>query len=357
MEDSQVTLTARCLCNTHVFESITPKSSLPLAASVCHCTSCRHLTGALCLVCALWPNENEDLSCLKRYSFSPNIDIFSCAKCSTQLFCRDVHTLVPEVLTGALDNTDKLIKYDRHIFVGDTKDGGSSIWFRKNVDGEPIKTWDQHANESKELLELWPASPQNTIDQPVSSELVPIWCHCRGVQLFLESGHDLIGGTSKIPSNPPDLKTGKYITSLDACDSCRLCLGADLICWTFVPMDHILPSAEATSSDLRFHNISELQDAVARKDPQLGTLSIYKSSENVARYHCSSCSATLFYTEQGRPGQVDIAIGVLDHPSGARAEGLLSWDYSHVDHEQDARGGWREWLVKSALEAASTRTD
>lgn len=35
-------------------------------------------------------------------------------------------------------------------------------------------------------------------------------------------------------------------------------------------------------------------------------------------------------------GHVDIAAGLLEHPSGARAKGLLSWHYGQA--------GWKMWL-------------
>ncbi|KAM5383781.1 hypothetical protein ACJZ2D_001770 [Fusarium nematophilum] len=355
MEDENVTITARCLCNTHVFTSTLPRSSLPLVAPACHCTSCRHLSGALCSVAAPWPNPDEDLSRLKRYSFSPNLVTFSCETCSSQLFCRDAKTgRATYVVTGALDNVENLVTYGRHVFVGDTKDGGSSVWLRKDASGNPIRNWEQRASKSKELLHPWPTQPIEA-ESLVTQEPTPIWCHCKGVQLLLNSGLDLAAGTDKIMSDKPDPKTGKYITHFDACDSCRLGVGADLIYWAFAPIDHLSFSSESSSQDSTFQNIHELRDAVERRDHRVGTLSIYSSSKGVYRYHCATCSASLFFTEEGYPDQVDIAIGVLDHPTGARAEGLLLWDYAHVDHQQDTKGGWREGLVRRALEEARVR--
>lgn len=47
-------------------------------------------------------------------------------------------------------------------------------------------------------------------------------------------------------------------------------------------------------------------------------------------------------------GHVDIAAGLLEHPSGARAKGLLSWHYGgRASWMEDVAGGWRESFVKN----------
>ncbi len=83
MADEHVSLTAQCLCKKHTFTAPVPAAALPLEASCCHCTSCRHATGSLYFVDVEWPNPEEDLSSLKKYSLSKNINIFFCGTCST----------------------------------------------------------------------------------------------------------------------------------------------------------------------------------------------------------------------------------------------------------------------------------
>lgn len=77
-----VTLTAECLCKAHIFTTDVSKSQLPIKVSTCHCTSCRHLTGALYSSNAPWPGEREEVvnSGLKVYRFSEKIDV-SCFVC------------------------------------------------------------------------------------------------------------------------------------------------------------------------------------------------------------------------------------------------------------------------------------
>jgi hypothetical protein len=359
MADEQVTIRARCLCNSHTFTAPVSKQSLPLTASLCHCTSCRHSSGALFVADVPWPNKDEDLSKLKSYSFSSNTTIFSCGTCSTQMFAQASHLDGTIVFTGALENTPGLVRYGNHIFVGDTKDGGASTWLVNGPDGATLSRWVEREGSSQELSASWPErskhAPINEASGAVASpDLTPLWCHCRGVQFFLKSGKDLASGTDKRLNGQPEKGTGRYTTHIDACDSCRMAHGvADLIHWAFVPLDHLYYSpddAEQASGPLQ--TIHDLRDAVARKDPGIGTLAIYRSSERAERYHCSNCSATIFYTEHDLPDQADIAIGVLDHPDGARAEGLLAWDRSLMDHIKDTKGGWREGLASKYLDEA-----
>lgn len=306
-----------------------------------------------------WPNKDEDLSTLKRYSFSSNTDIFSCGTCSSQMFVRGSHTDGVAVFTGALENTPNLVRYDNHTFVGDTKDGGASTWLAKGPDGTTQTRWAERYKSSQEFSGSWSerskhASSVRASDAVASPDFTPLRCHCRGVQLFLKSGIDLASGTEKKLNGKPESKTGRYTTHIDACDSCRMALGSDLVHWAFVALDHLYYSVEeAEQGPPPFQNIHDLRDTVARKDPKIGTLAMYRSSEKAERYHCSNCSATIFYTEHGLPDQADIAIGVLDHPDGARAEGLLAWDRSLIDHINDTKGGWREGLTAKYLHEAN----
>jgi hypothetical protein len=72
----------------------------------------------------------------------------------------------------------------------------------------------------------------------------------------------------------------------------------------------------------------------------------------VYRYFCSVCSASFFVIngQASDPGTIDVAVGVLHHPDGARAEGLLAWEYSEIGFATDGAGGWREELNRQALE-------
>jgi hypothetical protein len=85
------------------------------------------------------------------------------------------------------------------------------------------------------------------------------------------------------------------------------------------------------------------------------TLKSFKSSENVTRYHCGSCGATVFYTADTRPEVIDVAVGLLRAPSGARAEEWLDWR-TRISFEGDAKHARLLKNFKEGLEAWGERT-
>lgn len=365
MADDQVTVTARCLCKTHVYETTVPRSSLPLLGDACHCNSCRHARGSMYLVTTKWPNPKQELAALHKYAFGPNLDEYSCATCGTPMFCLGTKPgAEPSVILGCLDNTPGLVKYDRHIFVGDTKDGGATAWLRENpLDGGVCKRfrgWDEEARGPvEELPQEWPAPSGSTATahaDPVagqklaSPERTPVWCHCRGVDLVLRSAVDMAARPTEELPLWVEPTTCKYLASTECCDSCRLAFGCDLVNWTFPPLSHIAFADGGAGAFPK--TVSELKERVDAKDPRMGTLKYYQSSPDVERYFCSRCAASVFYTVHDRPDMVDLAVGLLEHPDGARAEGLLAWNFGEVFWQADVAGGWREGFAKK-VEAES----
>src|SRR6187549_1619641 len=105
MAEEAISVTAQCLCKAKTFNASVPASALPLQATCCHCTSCRHQTGSLYFVDVDWPNPEEDISSLEKYAFSKNTNIFFCGTCSTPMFCRGTGPgAAPGVITAALQN-------------------------------------------------------------------------------------------------------------------------------------------------------------------------------------------------------------------------------------------------------------
>lgn len=88
--------------------------------------------------------------------------------------------------------------------------------------------------------------------------------------------------------------------------------------WAFVPASNIkLPHGESFSSI------------------EFGTLKSFRSSDRVTRYFCGHCGAMVFWTGEDRPELIDVAVGLLDAESGARAEDWLKWitmRVSFVEH-------------------------
>ena len=341
-----VLLTARCHCEKHVFTTSIPSSALPLHASLCHCTSCRRNTGALYFGCTAWPNPEEDLSRLKRYPFSPGTDVFSCGACASQLFCRGTRPgEPPEVVTSALvEDWPDLVRYSRNIFVGDTVDGGASVLLGEWADGQPLERWRGHGNKSEELPLGWPYGPKLTEEEgdqehgPVFTRLA---CHCNGVNLFLRTA----------PDDKPRL-------IVDACPASRQAVSADIVFWASATIGSIVPEPDMSSASL-FASSTDMDMVMAREDTRLGTLGrdsrAPHDEQTTTTYSCKACSATFFQVDEESTDRIFVALGVVDYPGGARAEGLLSWKCVDIlGHEESV--GWRSRLYDTVNKALRARS-
>ncbi|KAL2203609.1 hypothetical protein CC79DRAFT_1336298 [Sarocladium strictum] len=351
--DKNVKLTASCLCKNHQFTTSVPSSTLPLQAWTCHCTSCRHITGALYTHDALWPGPTSDVtgSDLSAYQMTKNVALLFCGKCSTPMFWWERFEGQEEcldVLIGALEAEGRegkeVVRTVRNAYVGDTGDGGAALWLRSLAEGqEDIPTWKGKANESELLDPDWHMTPvKGKVEDP---DEIPIVCHCRGVNLVLRRG-DADFADMKREDLPffVDPSDHKLLASFDACGSCRKSFGVNVMNWTFTLLKHIA-FADRTpfpTTTLQLKDESSGED----RDERFGTLSYYKSSPDVQRYFCSRCSASVFYAVDDRPDMVDLAVGLLDSPDGARAESRLAWALGPpVTWKKEAKGQWREEFV------------
>ncbi|KAK2615468.1 hypothetical protein N8I77_002219 [Diaporthe amygdali] len=329
-----------------------------------------------------WPGDGDEIrdSTLRKYNFSQRIKLLFCEICSCPMF---FETRKPQqgefdnapgseygVLTGTLSNDgpDGLVKVEDHMFVGDTKDGGASLWMRNlNGDGVGIRRWLGRTSESEEVPLDWPGA--STLATEVKSEVaeIPMRCHCGGVDLVFQRQKAEEEFMAKAKSDLPwfvDPANRKLMGSVDPCDSCRLSSGVDFWAWSFVFLRHIgFPSK--TGGGISFPaDTKKLKAAVLTqgpdRNPRLGTLSFYSSSEDVQRYFCSCCSASVFYAVDDRPDLVDVAVGLLDAADGARAESLLSWGMVRTLPKfvwrDDMINGWRkQWLESVESEAEAHR--
>ncbi|KAJ4359948.1 uncharacterized protein N0V89_000507 [Didymosphaeria variabile] len=344
-----ITQTANCLCKANIFTTNVPKSKLPLKGWACHCESCRHVTGALCTLVTSWPEKRAsvDVSGLKAYSFSSRYDLLFCSICSTPIFFANKQETDKELglLTGTLRNTPgDVVKITNHIFVGDTQDGGASMWLRKpNADGTEAKRYRERAETDKgesaeAVLSDWPPHNSLTGSEAKKEGPVPIWCKCKGVSLVWQPGSYNGIKDDELPWFV-DPATHKALAGFCACESCRLFGGVDVWNWGFAELKDIRfankqPGFPASSDALR-----ALVDA---KDPSIGTLTYFASSSDAQRYFCSNCSASVFYASDDRTFMVDVALGVLGASDGARAEGYFSWAYGGaISHLEENSGYWR----------------
>lgn len=318
------------------------------------------------------------------------------------------------VFTGALSNEGPrdLVRLDNHMYVGDTLDGGATTWMHgggwglSNPDAHgvmektKVRRFLGRRYTSEELGEDWPPGPDGAIpvvvggggaDRPktaatTTTQEVPIRCHCGGIDLLFLQGkaeHEFTaaeGLDELLPRGVVDPVTRKYVAGFDVCDSCRMSSGSDFVNWTFSFLRHIgFPSpppppvvvaqGQGSQSSRAQHlpgfpsTVDDLYTAVSvrareeDRDPRLGTLAVYCSSEGVKRYFCSRCSACVFYATDARHDLVNLAVGLLEAVDGARAEGTLRWLLGGpILHRDDMVGGWREdWLKTVEAESESLR--
>lgn len=359
-EDAPIDLKAQCLCKAFTFTTPISKADLPLKASTCHCTSCRHVTGALYSSDAPWPGDHSEIaqSSLTEYVFTERVSVLFCGTCSSPMFFQEKATasstdLTYGVFSGVLANLDVrgLVEFKDHIFVGDTLDGGATPWLCSlNGEGKPeVARWMECRGNGEALTHDWPQvkSLPNAADVSGLDE-IPLRCRCKGVDFVLRNPVKEFSGNPK--EELPwfiDPVTRKALAGFDPCDSCRLSSGVDIFHWTFALLKQItFPGGDAlpaSTTDLK----AALSAPDSQRDARYGTLTYYASSPDVQRYFCSRCSACVFYAVDSRPDMVDIALGVLDSPDGARAEGFCSWAYGgHMVNRGNAAGGWREELIQ-----------
>jgi hypothetical protein len=137
--------------------------------------------------------------------------------------------------------------------------------------------------------------------------------------------------------NRPEPKT-KYLAGTCACAPCRLTSGFEIQTWAFIPRINISisPSPSQPHKPLDFTQL-----------PTNHPLKAYESSPGRIREFCSLCGATVFWHDRFRPDLIDVSVGLLRAPEGARAESWLEWWTGRVSFSEDAgkgrAGGAKAW--------------
>ena len=279
-DDTNIMLTSHCLCKANTFTFKILKSELPLSASVCHCTSCRHVTGSLysTFVRLPEPRANIDTSKLKVHYFTHNLNILFCPTCSTPMFWEKLDQPGNSLgaFTGTLANGEVTpIKFTEHIFVGDTTDGGASVWLKHlNADGSTCPRFKLGAGDTENVLpKNWPPADELTGYEKRTDKSISISCKCKGVHFDLQQGDYSDTKKELLPRNV-DPVTHKLSTIFCGCDSCRLQGGVDMWFWVCLEMKHLSSIQKAESFPKSSH---ELKSFVDQQDPIIGSLAYYAS--------------------------------------------------------------------------------
>ena len=356
-------LTVACLCGaaTHTFN--VPTSSLPLQSHLCSCDTSRRISGSLLTSYVNITHgdlaQKPKLSALTPYHSSNRLIRHFCSTCGTQMYLEyhsDGHF---EAATGTLqlEDTEGVVEYKSCMWIEDTKDGGASDWL-VSVDGNELKKWTREAGESDEVpLDHY---ENRTGHHAPTNKPVHAHCHCGGVEFWVQppnaasktarsdfsdsivpytQGRDASANPSNITWWLCDNDT-RYLAGACACHSCRRASGFDFAFWAFVPHANIYLDSELTK---RFPEYG-----ADHRNEYWGTMRSFRSSEDTNRTFCGKCGATVFWDgglAKGRDGLIDVAVGLLDAESGARAEELLRW-------WTDGRVSFEEFAVHQGLTRA-----
>ena len=352
-----------CMCGAAQHSFSVPITSLPLSTHLCSCDISRRISGSLLTSYVNITHDTEapkpDLTAVTPYRSSNILTRHFCSTCGTQMYLEYKHDGHFEAATGTLEaeNKDELIEHKAHIWIEDTLDGGASQ-FITQVNGKELGRFLQEPHRSEEVQLSWTA-PSISKDGPDTLKNIYAHCHCKGVEFYIsppnesskgaESDYpDLIipyhSGNSQNPTNNSWWlpRRDRFLAGTCACSSCRRASGFDITFWAFIPAINITQDSLGTRPFSR--------------SPYWGTMKTHQSSEGVTRAFCSRCGANVFWDCNWREGLVDVAVGLLDAPSGARAEELLAWWPGRVSFEEFAlnrsliRGleeGLKSWAARN----------
>ncbi|KAI4140396.1 MAG: hypothetical protein LQ340_007877, partial [Diploschistes diacapsis] len=232
-------------------------------------------------------------------------------------------------------------------FVADTGDGGLSVWLPQLRAWEGFPGGEPYRGPTGSPLASSP-SPDDRLD---------CTCRCAGVQFYITRPNE----DSRRPCSPysdaivPHTEGGdrrenrrdekwwisddgmRFAAALCACNSCRKSSGYDVQQWAFVPKVNIF------------------QKDGRPTDFSMGTLRQYTSREGIARHFCGICGATVFWRSTERPDLIDVSVGLMEAPSGSRAEEWLDWKLERISFVEFAQHKRLMELLEKGLGDARAR--
>ncbi|KAJ5458213.1 hypothetical protein N7475_009601 [Penicillium sp. IBT 31633x] len=307
-------------------DSDTDHSKLQL----CHCNSCRAVTGQLSSSYYILQHEPPSLDGLQEYRQSSQVSRLFCKTCGAHVLAR----LQPGgrflVASGLLVANVPLVRAVEHWQSSDTGDGGLKDFLAGTE--STVVGCRLHGSTCSENINR---EPVNRVENPPTTPLLRASCLCEGVKFYITKP-DASSSQASSPwadlllpystgsgANPQDIKwwlrdeDTKYLAGTCACGTCRLSSGFPIQTWAFVPKSNIF---NKDGSPLTF---------------LAGTMQRHTSSPGVYREFCSRCGATAFWHCDERPLLIDVSVGLLQANS-ARAEDWLEWATSRVSFTEMA---------------------
>ncbi|KAF2023061.1 hypothetical protein EK21DRAFT_81688 [Setomelanomma holmii] len=372
---STKTLEVSCSCGSTNHSFSVPHSSLPLSSHLCNCNISRQISGSLLTsyinvthpTASIPQPAKPDTLNLTAYGSSEILRRWFCSTCGTHMYLEynsDGHF---EAATGTLvldeGEADDVVRLESCMWIEDTGDGGASVWV-KEIGGRVLERWEGEAGSSPRVplvqsttqsITASQAKGQalaNTEQEEHDDQAIYAHCHCRAVEFWITPPdttsqnasspfpdlmiphhlqHPLSANTSNHPWWLPNSRT-RYLAGTCTCASCRAASGFDITFWAFIPTSSIF---------LTLPSLSNPSPTPFPVSGQWGSMRTFHSSPGVTRTFCSVCGANVFWNggleTHGRRGLVDVAVGLLDARSGARAEEILAWWTGRVSFVEDAR--------------------
>ena len=373
-----IVTSCHCKAFTHQLDL---SAEIPAEDTFCLCTSCRQRTGQLGIFPfpgKLTDSQHVAQSSLKRYNTvhpetGNTVSTFFCPTCGSKVFIQVIKKDTGDFVGGGwmigcfdrfLVDHKPILKIHGYSFVEDTVDGGFAA-FWKQAQGQELKLYDGN-------FEPWTAPPVEPRREIANKgESLHLHCRCGGFSVFVarpEAGMKMSESywTSKQCAKEQGYTLNRFAaewyvllhstvsrTRLTlrrcGCTSCRVASGSCLPAfpWIRVPLSlmYTSPKLEAIS---RFFP----EDMTTQTDLP-GLTRYHASSQDVARYHCSTCGASvLFYGAKSQGAYVDVAAGLIDHPSGVLALDWLDWwtgkendETPSIEFVEEARERWGDELV------------
>lgn len=217
---------------------------------------------------------------------------------------------------------DGIFKISKHIWIGDTLDGGIATALRSfgGVDAPPLGHLRNGMDVPENELSLgWQV--EGGYKYP---ERLPLHCACGAVQFYLTRPtrekylHNAEGMDSSLTLGKTNGDPVRFKASHCLCNSCRHCTGSQITSWITVLQEHVL---DATTN---------AQVNLTDPDKRPNALKQYISSEGCHRENCGTCGAAVFWWRQMKDGEVphiDVAAGLIDQNAsgGVRAESWIAW--------------------------------
>ena len=341
------TLRLTCLCGGVKASFSVPDSALPLSFDICHCETCRHSSGQLAIqACEIPPQHRSSFSAegsIAKYDATGKLLRCFCHTCGANVYFEDLDTRDVFFDIGGLEweGRSDLLKAVQHIYVSDTTDGGLSVWL------PDLPAYREHPDHGPEVPLKDLISPKKApVSSTAKAEYLPCYCRCKAIQFKIsrpnEQSRETVAGPysdllkPSVPT-PPDIRQNKdnepwhlsqpnstrYMAGLCACNSCRKSSGFDVQAWAFIPLVNLHEAEDDAKLDI---------DALKKSSG----MKTHHSSPGKYREFCGRCGATIFWHCDERPGLMDVSIGLMDAPEGARADTWLDFSTGRVSFEEEA---------------------